>query len=67
MLKECARSLRKGCGDHAAGPDARIDEHPVWSDSRSERIFDVTESVPEIGISGEPAHENNGASRLFCG
>ena len=38
MSKECARSLRKGCGGHAAGPAAHIDEHRVV-DSRSERML----------------------------
>ena len=38
MSKECARSLRKECGGHAAGPAAHIDEHPVV-DSLSERML----------------------------
>jgi hypothetical protein len=61
MSKECARSLRKGCGGHAA----HIDEHPVV-DSRSERmLMGLLRDGPSLGsgvITGNP--EVNGYKRI---
>ena len=37
MSKECALSLRKGCGGRAAGPDVRIDE-PLIRDVRRANV-----------------------------
>jgi hypothetical protein len=55
MSKECVRSLRKGCGGHAAGPAAHIDEHPVV-DSRSERmLMGLLRDGPILGSGASPA------------
>jgi hypothetical protein len=49
MSKECARSLKKGCGDRAAGQVARIDDAIYGPDSRSERVFNAMELVAASG------------------
>lgn len=51
MSKGCARSSKKGCGGRAAGQATRIDDHLRRPDLRSERMFDVTDSVAGVRIS----------------